>query len=160
MTPFDPVAVEPYAGALLVTLLYVGVYYAFQINVLRVKVKRSRAWAARGEKLDRYANADRELLAADRYQLNTLEHMGPFLVLLWLVAVFVGPGPSTWGGLAYVAARAAYPFAMGSRLGRSPRTAIFLSTVPGYAVLTWWCVLLIGVLMSRSTVEVITSEPW
>ena len=78
------------------------------------------------------------MLAADRYQLNMLEHMPVFLVLLWLNAAFVDPGSATIGGMVYVVARAAYPLAMGSKLGREVRMAIFVSTAPGYAVLVWF----------------------
>jgi hypothetical protein len=61
--------------------------------------------------------------------------MGPFLVLLWLDAVFVSPAAATVLGAIYVVARAAYPLALGSRVGRSPRALVMASTVPGYLVL-------------------------
>ena len=128
----------PYAGPLVVTLAYVALYYAFQVNLLRVKLRLAAEYAARGEKFDRYFGHDREMLAADRFQLNMLEHMGPFLVLLWLNAVFVSPWSATVAGAVYVVARALYPFAMGDRVGRGVRAAIFLSTGPGYLVIAWF----------------------
>ncbi len=131
MPPFDP---APFGGPIAVTLAYILVYYATQVHVLRVKNRLAAEYAARGETFDRYFGQDREMLAADRVQLNMLEHMPPFQVLLWLVAVFVSPFGATVGGSVYVAARAAYPFALG-RVGRRVRPQVMLATVPGYLVL-------------------------
>lgn len=130
-----PVAL--YAGPLVVTLLYLLLYYAFQIHTLRVKLRLVREYAARGEKFDRYFGQDREMLAADRFQLNTLEHMPPFLVLLWLHAVFVDTTSATVAGAVYLLARACYPLALGARVGRGVRALVLASTVPGYLVLAW-----------------------
>jgi uncharacterized membrane protein YecN with MAPEG domain len=140
----DALDIGHQAGPIAVTLAYVLLYYGFQVNVLRVKSRLSREYAARGEKFDRYFSQDRHMLAADRQQLNMLEHMPPFLVLLWLVAIFVGPLWATVGGAVYVAARLAYPFAMGSRLGRGVRGSISLATGPGYLVLVYFVVVLVG----------------
>ena len=131
------------AGPITVTLIYVGLYYAFQIHGMRVKTRLTAEYRARGEKFDRYFGQDREMLAADRIQLNTLEHMPPFLVLLWLNAVFVGPGGATVAGAIYVAARAFYPIVLGRRLGRGIRAQVLLSTVVGYLVLAWFSLALI-----------------
>ena len=137
-----------FSGPLVVTLAYVGVYYAFMINVLRVKQVLARDYDARGEKFDRYFGEDREMLAADRIQLNMLEHMGPFLVLLWLNAVFVEGSATTLVGGVYVFARAYYPFVLGSRLGRGIRASVLLSTCVGYGVLTYLAGALIWTLVS------------
>lgn len=126
-----------FSGPLIVTLAYVGLYYGFIVNILRVKRALAAAHAARGEKFDRYFDQDREMLAADRLQLNTLEHMPPFLVLLWLNAVFVSPLSATVAGAAYVVGRAYYPLVLGRRLGRGVRSSIMLSTGVGYAVLVY-----------------------
>lgn len=135
-------------GPVMVTLAYVGVYYGFQILVLRTKMRLAAEYTARGEKFDRYFGADREMLAADRTQLNVLEHMGPFLVLLWLNAVFVSPMSATVGGGVYVAARLLYPFVMGRKTGRSAPALIMASTVPGYLVLVWFAGALIAALIA------------
>ncbi len=128
---------SPYAGPLVVTLLYVALYYWFQTRLIFLKARLTREYKERGEKFDRYFGADREMLAGDRVQLNTLEHMPVFLVLLWLHAAFVDPTSATGAGVLYLVARVAYPFAMGSRMGRGPRGAILLATVPGYGAITW-----------------------
>jgi hypothetical protein len=75
------------------------------------------------------------MLAADRVLLNIHEHMTPFLALLWLHAVFVGPVGATVAGAVYVVARAAYPFLMGGRLGRGIPARIVIATGVGYLVL-------------------------
>lgn len=137
-------------GPVVVTLLYVAIYYGFQLNVLRVKTSLEREYSARGEKFDRYFGQDRTLLAADRIQLNMLEHMGPFLVLLWANAVFVSPWSATVVGAVYLASRVLYPFAMGSRMGRSPRAIILAATVPGYGVIAWYAGALVWALVSAS----------
>ena len=129
---------DVYSGPVAVTLAYVAYYYALQIHIMLVKFRLHAEYAARGEKFDRYFGQDRVMLAADRHQLNTLEHMPPFLILLWLNAVFVGPTSATIAGAIYVAARIAYPFALGFRVGRGARTAVYLATGPGYLVLIWF----------------------
>ena len=134
--PLDP---DPYFGPLLVTVLYFLLYYALVINTARVKAALDREYKARGEKFDRYFGQDRQMLAADRMQLNMLEQMGPFVALLWLNAVFVGSFGATIAGGIYVAARALYPVVMGNKLGRGIHGLILVSTVPGYLVILYLC---------------------
>ena len=136
---------RPFLGPLLVTMAYVVLYYLLVANQLRVKRRLKRDYQARGEKFDRYFNTDREMLAADRYVGNMLEHMPPFLALLWLNAMFVGPGSATVAGAAYVASRVLYPFLMGRRLGRGIPARILFATLVGYAVLTYLVVRLVVV---------------
>jgi hypothetical protein len=122
---------------LLVTVAYVLVYYVMISNQLRVRTKLRRAHRERGESFDRYFNTDREMLAADRYVGNMLEHMPPFLLLLWLNAIFVDPRKASWAGAAYVGARLLYPLMMGSRLGKGVPSRILFATVIGYVVLAY-----------------------
>lgn len=136
-----------YAGPVTVTLAYLGVYYASMINVARVKARLARAYAKQDKKFDRYFGEDREMLAADRIQLNALEHMPPFLALLWLTAVFVGPAQATIAGWVYVVARGLYPILMGRRLGRGIRARLLVSTGPGYLVLLYYVGALIAGLL-------------
>jgi len=131
-----PLTIDSFAGPVLVTVGYVTLYYALLVRVLLVKQRLVRSHSARGEHFDRYFSADRELLAADRAALNLLEQMPPFLVLLWLHAVFVSaPGATLAGGI-YLAARAAHPFLLGRSLGGMIRNRVLLSTVPAYLVIT------------------------
>lgn len=130
-----PLELPTQTGPLLVTLAYLLVYYGMVVNVGRTKIRLTREYAKRGEKFDRYFGQDREMLAADRFQLNQLEHMPPFLILLWLVAVFVSPVFASVGGGIYVLTRVAYPFMMGSRLGRGVKGSILVATLPSYLVL-------------------------
>ncbi len=124
-------------GPAWVTLAYVGLYYLFMTNVLRTKVRVGREYQQRGEVFDRYHSRDREMLAADRIQLNMLEHMPAFLILLWLHAVIVDINEATIAGGIYVAFRAAYPFVLGKRLGRAVPKRLLFVTFGGYAVLAF-----------------------
>ena len=126
-------------------MAYVVLYYLLVANQLRVKRRLQRDYQARGEKFDRYFNTDREMLAADRYVGNMLEHMPPFLALLWLNAIFVGPRGATVGGATYVACRVLYPFLMGRQLGRGIPTRILFATLVGYGVLIYFVVRLVVV---------------
>jgi len=131
-------AARIFAGPLLVTVTYVLVYYLMIANQLRVRTRLRRAYRARGESFDRYFGNDREMLAADRYVGNMLEHMAPFLLLLWLNAIFVGPRMASVAGVVYVAARLLYPFMMGQKLGKGVPRRILVATVVGYAVLVYF----------------------
>ena len=83
-----------------VTLAYFGVYYAILLYGLFTKRRVARQCEAAGEKFYRYSKQYPELLAADRMQLNMLEHMPPVLVLLWLRCCCVcALGNDTRGGL-------------------------------------------------------------
>ena len=126
-----------FAGPLLVTVAYVAVYYLLFANQLRVKTRLRRAYRARGETFDRYFNTDREMLAADRYVGNMLEHMPAFLVLLWLNAIFIGPRGASFAGAAYVLSRVLYPFMMGAQLGRGVPGRILFATLIGYVVIAY-----------------------
>ena len=133
-----PTDITPWTGPVAITLAYVLLYYVFVLHVARIKTKLAAEYAGRGEKFDRYFGEDRHMLAADRIQLNMLEHMGPFLVLLWLNAVFVGTVSASIAGGVYLVSRVAYPVLMGGRLGRGIRASILLATGPGYAVILWY----------------------
>jgi hypothetical protein len=124
-------------GPIAVTLAYLLLYYAFMVNVLRLKTTLAAEYKAKGEKFDRYFGEDRRMLAADRIQLNMLEHMAPFLVLMWVHAIFVSPVGATIAGGIYVAARAIYPFLIGGRVGRGVRGQVMFSTGTGYGVLLY-----------------------
>ena len=128
------------AGPAWVTLAYVGIYYAFMTNVLRIKVRLHFRYKADGEAFDRYHTRDREMLAADRTQLNMLEHMPIFLTLLWLHAFVVSSYEATILGGIYTGTRALYPILLGGRMGRQVPARIVPVTLTGYVVLTIFAV--------------------
>jgi len=132
-----PLELPHQTGPVLVTLVYVALYYAFQLRGSLIRRSLARQYRERGETFDRYFGQDRTMLAADRVQLNMLEHMPPFLVLLWLHAVFVGPKSATIAGGIYVLARSAYPLLIGKQLGKDIKDVILLVTAPGYLVLIY-----------------------
>jgi hypothetical protein len=137
------ISAQVFAGPLLVTVAYVLVYYLMITNQLFVRTRLRREYRARGESFDRYFGADREMLAADRYAGNMLEHMPPFLILLWLNAIFVGPRGAALAGAAYVGARLAYPLIMGRRLGKGVPNRMLFATVIGYGVLAYFAARLV-----------------
>ena len=92
-----------------VTFAYLVLYYAFMLNVLRVKLSVAASSKAQGVKFDRYQTNDPRLRAADRIQLNTLEHMPPFLILLWLDAIMGSVMVASFLGWTYVGLRTLYP---------------------------------------------------
>jgi hypothetical protein len=134
------ISARTFAGPLVVTVAYVVVYYLMITNQLLVRTRLRREYRARGESFDRYFSTDREMLAADRYVGNMLEHMPAFLLLLWLNAVFVDPRSASIAGGVYVGARIIYPFLMGNRLGRGVPTRMLFSTGIGYLVIAYYVV--------------------
>merc|ERR1719272_806850 len=71
-----------------------------------------------------------------RGMTNTLEQMGPFLVSLWLHAIFVNPRTSWILGVIYVVSRALYtPF-----YGMYGQFTILveIATMPNYIVIFWY----------------------
>lgn len=127
-------AVAVPAGPVLVTVAYFMLYFAFHMRVLRTKRRLRGEYRTRGEEFDRYYTQDRRMLTADRCVLNMLEHMPPFLWLLWLNAVFVSPLSATVAGTAYVVTRAAYPFLLGPVVGTRLPWRLLAATYTGYVV--------------------------
>lgn len=132
-------------GPAWVTVAYVLVYYAFMINVLRAKAGAAKR---HGSEFDRYFGQDRELLAADRSQLNMLEHMPPFLILLWLHALLVSSYEATILGAIYTGSRALYPVLLRGTMGRQVPKAVYPVTGAGYVVMVVFAVRIVGVLLA------------
>ena len=128
---------QPYAGVVGVSMATVVLYHVFLIRLLVVKVRVQRAHAARGEKFDRYQSRSPELLAADRGQLNMLEHMPTFFIALWTNAWVVSADGAAIAGGIWLLARAAYPFLLGRGLGRNIPLRVLLATFTGYGVITY-----------------------
>ena len=90
---------------------------------------------SQGIRFDRYGSTDPKLRAADRVQLNTLEHMPTFLSLLWLHATVVDPAQAAIFGWLYVGLRALYPFFLGAELGENIQPRVLINTFSGYLLL-------------------------
>jgi len=69
----------------------------------------------------------------DRSQLNQLEQMPPFLLGLWLYALFINPARAGFLGLVYTGLRVLYPF-----LYRTPRFLLPLVTFPNYGIVAFF----------------------
>jgi len=127
--------VHPYAGPILVTAAYFGLWYYLLLGLQRrTKYTLIAEYAARGEVFDRYFGQDGRMLAADRAVANTHEQMGPFLASMWLHAVFVAPFHAAVFGGVYVVLRAVYPSLLGKSLSRTQSKRVFLVTGPCYLI--------------------------
>ena len=127
-----------YSGPIVVTALYLALWYALLFGLQsRTKYRLVAAYAARGERFDRYFGQDREMLAADRAVANTHEQMGPFLAALWLHALFVSPTAAGVLGGAYVVLRAIYPVLLGRSVGETQSKKVFAVTGPCYAIVAY-----------------------
>jgi hypothetical protein len=124
-----------FAGPIWVSIATIALYYCFLIRLMRVKIRLFRAHRAAGTRFDRYGSDDPTLRAADRTQLNMLEHMPPFFVALWLHAWVVSPGSAALIGGVWVGARAAYPLVLGGGLKEDIPRRLFIFTFIGYAAL-------------------------
>ena len=123
-----------YKGPIIVTVSYFFLYYIFLLNILRTKLKLQKKYKENSEKFDRYRSQDPEMLAADRIQLNMLEHMPLFLILMWLYAIFVSISTATTLGGVYTLVRAIYPLLVGGKLGREIPLRIMPITFTGYII--------------------------
>ena len=131
-----------------VTLVYISLYYAFMANILRVKLRVIKQCKEADEPFSRYTNQYPELLAADRVQLNMLEHMPPFLVLLWLQSLIVSPTSAAALGFVYVLLRATYPLFLGRTLHNNFPLRLLFNTLSAYGVLLIFAVWQALVLLS------------
>jgi hypothetical protein len=140
--------VTQYEAVIWVTLAYILLYYVFMVHGLVVRTRVALQCKKDGEPFLRYTKSYPEILATDRIQLNTLEHMPPFLVLMWLQALVVSASSATTLGAIYVIIRATYPFFMGSKIHKSFPKRVFINTFSGYAILTIFVIWQIKVLLT------------
>ncbi len=122
-------------GPLVVTLAYFLLWYSFLFGLQsRTKYRLKARYESEGKVFDRYFGQDPEMLAVDRVVANTHEQMGPFLVSLWLFAIFASPTYATWLGAAYVGLRAVYPVLLGKQVSKVQSKRVAFVTVPCYAI--------------------------
>lgn len=125
-------------GPIAVTAAYFLLWYGLLFGLQsRTKYRLQREYAARGEVFDRYRSFDPEMLRADRAVQNTHEQMVPFLVSLWLYALFSSPTRATTLGAIYVALRALYPLLLGPRVDQLQSKRVAFVTFPCYAIVFW-----------------------
>jgi uncharacterized membrane protein YecN with MAPEG domain len=122
-------------GPLVVTVAYFLLWYGFLFGLQsRTKYRLKARYAREGKVFDRYFGQDEEMLAVDRVVANTQEQMGPFLVSLWLFAIFGATTYATWLGAAYVVLRGVYPLLLGKRLSKVQSRRVAFVTFPCYAI--------------------------
>lgn len=124
-----------YRAPLIVTAAYFVLWYAFLFGLQsRTKYRLKARYAKDGKVFDRYFGHDPEMLAADRAVANTHEQMGPFLLSLWLFAIFVSPTIAGYLGAIYVVLRGAYPALLGRRLSKLQSKLVAFVTFPSYLI--------------------------
>lgn len=124
-----------YAGPILVTAAYFGLWYYLLLVLQRgTKYALIAEYKARGEEFDRYFGQDGRMLAVDRAVANTHEQMVPFLVSMWMHALFVSPQRAALLGGAYVVCRAIYPSLLGKSLSKTQSRRVFIATGPSYLI--------------------------
>ncbi len=125
-----------FRGPLVVTAAYFGLWCFFLLGLQRgTKYRLVARYRDEGQVFDRYFSQDPEMLAVDRVVANTHEQMGPFLVALWLYALFVSPSQATWLGGGYVLLRAAYPLLLGKRVSKIQTKRVGFVTIPAYLLI-------------------------
>lgn len=136
LVPMHPaVDLTMFRGPVVVTALYFGLWYYLLLSLQRgTKYALIAEYAARGEVFDRYFGQDGRMLAADRAVANTHEQMVPFLLSMWLHAVFVSVNHATVLGLVYVLLRAVYPMLLGKSLSKTQSKRVFFVTGPCYGI--------------------------
>lgn len=130
-------SLEPtsFAGPVVVSTAYLLLWYWLLFVLQRgTKYRLQSQYAAAGKIFDRYFGQDEEMLAADRAVANTQEQMVPFLLSLWMCAVFASPRLATLLGAAYVVLRGVYPLLLGRRLSKIQTKRVYFVTFPSYVV--------------------------
>ena len=121
-------------GPLVVTVAYFLLWYFLLGRQSRTKYRLKARYQSEGKVFDRYFGQDEEMLAVDRAVANTLEQMAPFLVALWLFAIFASPAYATSLGAAYVVLRGVYPILLGKRVSKVQTKRVAFVTLPCYAI--------------------------
>jgi len=105
--------------------IYTRIAHAFQKSG-KEKEKLSLAQMKYGSPLEK----GKSILRFDRTVGNTMEQMIPFLLGLWLHALFVSVDGAAKLGWYYIMSRLLYPV-----MFLQPFPAILVSTLPGYAII-------------------------
>ena len=124
-----------YSGPILVTVLYLVFWYYLLLIVQRgTKYRLKEKYEKQGREFDRYFGQDNEMLSADRAVINTQEQMVPFLLSMWLHAIFVSVSVATILGVIYVVIRASYPILLGNEVSKIQTKRVYFATLPGYLI--------------------------
>jgi hypothetical protein len=128
-------SLSEFRGPLAVTFVYFILWYGFLLGLqTRTKYRLKARYDEEGRVFDRYFGQDEEMLAVDRVVANTHEQQVPFIVSLWLFAIFSSPLYATWLGATYVGLRALYPVLIGKRVSKVQSRRVAFVTFPSYAI--------------------------
>ncbi|KAJ3274284.1 hypothetical protein HDV01_003128 [Terramyces sp. JEL0728] len=124
-----------------VTLGFVGSFLftvAIQVGYKARSIINHKELKKAGSKelYDRYK--DEIMVPVDRAVGNYLEWQGAFLLLFWMNAYL--RGTDIWVGWIYVGVRMAYPMLalLGGVTRKGAQPLIFLTTLPGYGILSYY----------------------
>lgn len=151
MAPMD---MGEFKGVIVVTVGYFLVYYT--LMMLQIHGKRSAREASGSDRAswNRSTDMNPMWVMADRSFLNALEQQVPFLLPLWLHAVFVCPKVSAWMGAVAVFARALFPIFWSVK--GEWNMLVEVSTQPYYLVVFYF----LGALMIRVVTDVNVARDW
>jgi len=135
--PIASVTVSELRPVLKVTLAYVGLWYVFlymqagqALLLANRKDKDGKVMKLAQLKYGSALEKGKSMVRFDRTVGNTLEQMMPFLVGLWLHALFVSVEDAAFWGWLYLLSRSLYPWLFPYGV-----PAILISTIAGYAVI-------------------------
>lgn len=138
------------SGTIIVTCVYCIMFYIFLGHQVQVKFAPKLTDDVR----------EQAKLIADRAVINTQEQMVPFLVLLWLEALFVNFHVAQTLGAIYVFFRFLYPV-MWALYGTF-NTAVELSVQPNYQIVFYFMVCILGKAINGTDVNrsIANISPW
>ncbi|MDA8793703.1 MAPEG family protein [Bacteriovoracaceae bacterium] len=127
--------IQQLKGPILVTIFYVCFWYFLLILQIKTKFRLIKKYKKDGKRFDRYFGQDGEMLASDRVVINAQEQMVPFIISLWLCALFSSPVTATWCGSIYIGLRLLYPILLGKTLSHLVNPRVFFVTFPSYVLI-------------------------
>eukprot|EP00928_Gymnodinium_smaydae_P049273 TRINITY_DN33060_c0_g1_i1.p1 TRINITY_DN33060_c0_g1~~TRINITY_DN33060_c0_g1_i1.p1 ORF type:complete len:195 (-),score=41.91 TRINITY_DN33060_c0_g1_i1:367-951(-) len=131
-----PVDMGEYAAVVGATLAFFAMWYGFLTQQMMMRGVAAERAREKGIELTRFDYRFAEWEMADRTFLNMQEQSAPFLLLMWLYAVFCNARVAGVLGFVYVGFRFVYPILWSTR-GRFT-ILVELSTQPNYLVIGWY----------------------
>merc|ERR1712113_1161508 len=153
-----PLEMDEYSLVVGATVAYFLMWYGFLCHQMIMRGSASQRAESKGINLTRfdYRFADWEM--ADRTLLNAQEQMVPFLLPMWLYAVFCNPHAAGVLGYIYVLFRFLYPI-FWSVNGRFS-ILVEISTQPNYMVQGWFIMNLLYMAVTGTCMQPASALMW